>query len=261
MKAQYKVSAHYDLAPQLYPEIQGDTLSSLECRTFQKFISLYTDNIPVIDLGCGTGRVGRYLSQVLKPEILVFMELSKQELNLAKNLGSKADFAFYIRGDVFHLPFKQIHYCTCHGVVHHTPDPHHALAEIVSTLASGGILYLAIYAKSWYWYLYRFFSILRKSRQLGYHWIVNLAFYLFALPRYFLRLKESKTLHKDFNLRASFEDFVMTPYAYFFSDRELRIKFKVSNLEVIDHERLNYGVLHCYVLRKSTNELYEQREN
>ena len=68
---------HYDQAPQLYPDIQGDKLSSLECRTFRKFITLYRGHASVFDIGCGTGRVGRFLARELHPERLISMDISR----------------------------------------------------------------------------------------------------------------------------------------------------------------------------------------
>ena len=245
-----KVSQHYSVSPQKYPEIKGDKLSSLECRTFQRFVSLYSSWMEVVDIGCGTGRVGRHLSKLLKPRIHVAFELSRKELVLAEELGSEAEKYYSVLGSVLKLPFKKIKYCVCFGVAHHTPDPDLAIREIASCMVPGGYLYLAIYSKSWYSLLYKFFAIFREAREKRINWFVNLAFYCFFLPRYFLRILESRSFRCDFNIRASFEDFVMTPYAYFFSDKELRMKFGSLGLRVIDHEVLNYGLLHCYVLEK-----------
>ena len=249
-KPQYKAAKHYDAAPQLFPEIKGDTLSSVQSRTFCRFVELYEGNEPVVDLGCGTGRVGRHLSAVLRPTLLVSMDLSWRGVELAKHLGAAARSAMYVQGDLLNLPFTNIRYCACHGVVHHTPDPDRAISQLASALAPGAVLYLALYAKSWYSSLYRFGGALRRWRQRGVSAPAQCAFALFFLPRYLLRIIETRSLRHDFNIRASFEDCIMTPYAHFFSDRELRARFQQLALEVIAHERMNYGALHCYVLRK-----------
>lgn len=249
-KPQYKAARHYDTAPQLYPDIAGDALSSLECATFATFLALYGGSEPVVDVGCGTGRVGRHLSQVLKPKRLVSMDVSRREIDLARTLGNHAHSSLYMQGDVLHLPLARIQYGVCHGVVHHTPDPDRAMNELASALVPGGVLYLAIYDKSWYSRLYQLGAVLRKLRERGLSPLVELAFAAYFLPRYVLRVLETKSVRRRFNIRGSFEDCLMTPYAHFFSDRELRTRFQALKLEVLAHERLNYGAMHCYVLRK-----------
>jgi len=42
----------------------------------------------------------------------------------------------------------------------------------------------------------------------------------------------------------------MTPFAHFYSCAELAEKFHSLGFEIIDHEKLNLGALHCFVLRK-----------
>jgi len=162
MALQYKASEHYDAAPQIFPEIKGDKLSSLECRTFRKFITLYSTGMHIVDLGCGTGRVSRYLSYILQPSLCIALESSIKELILTRELGSGAAKNFHIRGDVLHLPLKRIKYCVCHGVIHHTPDPDLAIKEIASAIVSGGFIYLTVYSKSRYSFLYAFLRYLEN---------------------------------------------------------------------------------------------------
>jgi len=253
MKDQYKVASHYDNTPQLYPELKSDKNSSLTCATFQQFCSLYTSQTGVIvDIGCGTGRVGRYLERTLRPQLnaICYLDISNKELLLAKSLGSDAVKRLFVRGDVLDLPLSGIRFCSCHGVIHHTPDPGKALEQLAIALSAGSIMYLAVYKYSWVTPLYKMLVIVRYFRKIGLEFLVTLVFILYFIPRFSLRVLETGSFKTCFNIRASFEDFVMTPFAYYFTDDEMRSMFENVGLKVESYEVLNYNTLHCYVLNK-----------
>ena len=252
MKEQFAAADHYDQAPQAYPEIAGDRLSSLDCRTFQRFLSEYRAGNSIVDLGCGTGRVSRHLARALAPNLVVAIDISERELHLARELaaGSAITNIAYVRGDALNPPLREILFCSCHGVLHHTPAPDHALQQLARALAKGGILYLAIYSQSWYTKLHKVFGVLRRARCAGNEWLVEVAYRFYYVPRFLLRVLETGCLRDDFNIRGSFEDFVMTPYAFGFTEKDLAKLFEMCGLQVIDYEILNYGLLHSYVLRK-----------
>lgn len=208
MKQQYKALEHYDKAPQIYPELESDKNSSLTCRTFQKFCSLYTDEMGfVFDIGCGTGRVGRFLECSLKPtpHSLLYFDISHKELELAKGLSNNSANRLFVHADILNLPISTMRFCSCHGVIHHTPAPDRALEQLASALSDGGIMYLAVYKKSWVTPLYKSFGVLHALRKCGLESIVMLAYVAYFIPRFILRILETGEIKKNFNIRASFK--------------------------------------------------------
>jgi len=250
------VKQHYDRFPQQYAHIEGDTNSSLDCKTFTYFLSCWEPTMPIVDVGCGTGRVGRRVATVLDPKELVFMDLSNNSIKQARSIDeaqsqNHTTNSLYIQGDLLHPPLADLQYCVCHGVAHHTPEPIQALQNLFLMLAPGGFLYLTVYGKSWYERTYKGARWLRWCRNQNHEWLVNGFYALYYPLRTIMRYIETRELSLDDNLRARFEDFLMTPYAAFFSEKTLLELFQLNGMEVLMQETLNLGVLHSFVLKKT----------
>lgn len=250
------VRGHYDSFPQEYQEIEGDASSSLQCRSFDYFLAQWQTGMPVVDVGCGTGRVGRYAAECLKPETVTYSDLSFQSLRIARALhGSRDELsevsALFAQVDVEVLPFQNLRFAMCHGVVHHTPNPHKALDSLLAAMAPGGVLYLTVYGNSWYRHVYALTSFLRETRKKGMRWPVELAYGLYYPLRWGMRVRETGRIDATLNMRARFEDFIMTPYAHFFEQSELVEAFDRHGMRVQFFETLNMGVLRAFVLKKA----------
>lgn len=103
----------------------------------------------VVDIGCGTGQLAAFLA-LAGPRRRVFgVDGCRASLGCAEEFRARTETENLqlVRADIFDLPITPGSFQTviCRGVVHHTPDPHRALASVARCVAPGGILVVGFY--------------------------------------------------------------------------------------------------------------------
>jgi SAM-dependent methyltransferase len=111
----------------------------------------------VLEIGCGIGT--DTLEFVKNGARVVAVDLSEESLHLAsdrfevegllwkKTYGMERPVTFYCLDAEAYLPIKSFDLAYSFGVLHHTPNPERALANIFRSLKPGGELRIMLYAR------------------------------------------------------------------------------------------------------------------
>ncbi len=148
-----KVNAFYEARP--FPGYApGETAGSLmdRCRA-SPFMNALDRAIPpdarILDCGCGTGQIPNFLALAGPRRSVIGVDGCRASLTLADDFRRKVSIRNlrYLRGDLFSLPVAEASFdvVISRGVVHHTPDPYRATAEVARRVRPGGVLVLAFY--------------------------------------------------------------------------------------------------------------------
>ncbi|MBF0522994.1 MAG: class I SAM-dependent methyltransferase [Candidatus Omnitrophica bacterium] len=133
-------------------KIWGKTIEQWRSR-FLKHMELSPQDLQnkwVLDLGCGHGLHSKMIAE-LGANVIGF-DISDGFLGVDAKVAADPvlrDKAYYIQGDVFHLPFKDgvFDYIWSDGVLHHTADTKKAFACAQRALKKGGRFHLMVYRK------------------------------------------------------------------------------------------------------------------
>lgn len=101
----------------------------------------------IVEVGCGTGQMSLYLARAER--IVIAADLCRASLELgqaaARRLG--IEHVHFVETDVHHPGLRagafDIVYCS--GVLHHTPDPRAAFAQVARLARPGGLIILGLY--------------------------------------------------------------------------------------------------------------------
>jgi SAM-dependent methyltransferase len=147
------VEAFYTQAPfpGYAPGDDGPVLLD-RCRRVPFLVSLdeaIAPNATVLDAGCGTAQISNFLA-LAGPRRRVFgIDGCRESLLHAEGFRERSgvDNLQLVRGDLFDLPATEETFdvVISRGVVHHTPDPDRATAEVVKRVKPGGYLVLGWY--------------------------------------------------------------------------------------------------------------------
>ena len=115
------------------------------------FLRALDDEIPpganVLEAGCGTGQLSNFLGA--GGRVVIGLDLSRASLQRAEAFRARAeiDTVKFIRGDLFHPPIlpESVDVLISNGVLHHTADPHGALALLSNLVRPGGYLLIGLY--------------------------------------------------------------------------------------------------------------------
>ena len=127
-------------------------------RMDPRFYPVCAPEAPILDLGCG---IGFWLEQFGRRGFtnLTGADLSERSLELARRrcelLGIRASLSIQ-NAQAMTLPDETFAHVVCTGVVHHSPDPRAAIAEMHRVLRPGGRAVVAVYYKNfplrnWRW--------------------------------------------------------------------------------------------------------------
>ena len=110
-----------------------------------------TDQVRILDAGCGTGVSTEYLVHLNPEAEVIGIDLSPGAIAVATERcqRSKADHVTFHNlsiYDVDQLP-GEFDMINCVGVLHHMPDPIRGIRALAGKLKPGGILHIFVYAE------------------------------------------------------------------------------------------------------------------
>lgn len=107
------------------------------------------DRPDILVAGCGTGREAMLLARLAPEARVTAIELSETSLAVARaRCAGQANLRF-LRHDLHAVAElgQRFDHIVCSGVLHHLPDPEAGWAALVSVLAPGGTMQLALYSR------------------------------------------------------------------------------------------------------------------
>jgi 2-polyprenyl-3-methyl-5-hydroxy-6-metoxy-1,4-benzoquinol methylase len=153
----------------------SDTLASLRARAERNaFVRLLDLAIPpdarIVEVGCGTGQMSLYLARADRQ--VIGADLTRQSLLLGADAARRFGVTQvqFIETDLRRpgLALGAFDVVYCSGVLHHTPDPRGAFANVARLARPGGLIVLGLYNV-----FARMPMRLRRvaARLCGYRWI------------------------------------------------------------------------------------------
>src|SRR5262245_57926635 len=145
------VRTFYDSAPfPAYPA--RDNLSTFRARAERsRFAQLLDRAIPgnarIAEVGCGTGQMSLFLA--CADRTVVAADLSRSSLRLAAAAARRFGIsrAHFVESDLHRSALKRGAFDVVYssGVLHHTPDPRAAFAEVAQLARPGGVVIIGVY--------------------------------------------------------------------------------------------------------------------
>jgi ubiquinone/menaquinone biosynthesis C-methylase UbiE len=122
----------------------------------------------ILEAGHGSGRNCIGLAEKFPKSKITGIDLSKDSVMIAR-LGAKKrglKNASFIKGDIFHLPFKNNYFDVCfnQGVIEHFHDYESIIKEMIRVTKKGGKIIVAVPNKH---NLHRFYSAYQKKKKLN----------------------------------------------------------------------------------------------
>lgn len=214
-----------------------------------EFFSRIGSSDRVCDVGCGAGFwLDEFVRRGLHEDQILGIDLAPAHVAQACARGHDARC-----GDVMNLdlPDGAVDFTFCSGVIHHTPDPRRALAELARITRPGGWIYLVVY-NAWhpyFWMVHKATAPLRALHWRGWTRTTRAAYAAWkivvqpisgiALGR---RLDE-QTCH------ALFMDQVLTPYAWLYTRGKVRTEAARAGLEVVKVAHALRGLMIVAILQ------------
>ncbi|MEL4894194.1 class I SAM-dependent methyltransferase [Crocosphaera sp. Alani8] len=119
-----------------------------------------TENIRILDAGCGTGVGTEYLILLNPHAEIVGVDISEKALEIAQKRCEQSGVATNHNHPIsfHHLPLEnadeiqgEFDLINCVGVLHHLPDPIAGIKALSKKLAPGGIFHIFVYAELGRW--------------------------------------------------------------------------------------------------------------
>jgi SAM-dependent methyltransferase len=114
----------------------------VEFRYFRDVLRAHSIDLTgavIMDAGCGSGYGTKLIMDEYAPSRMVAFDLMPEQIGLANRRGLGVDFFVGDMTDI-DLPDESCGAAFIFGVLHHVPDWRRAAAEVVRTLAPGGVL-------------------------------------------------------------------------------------------------------------------------
>lgn len=148
-----RVDAFYERHPFPGYAPADDATALLERCGATPFLAALDSSLPadatVLDAGCGTGQIAAFLALSGTARTVVGVDRCRASLAAAAGFAARARLAnlHLLRASLFALPLAPAAFdvVVSRGVVHHTPDPHGAIASVARRVADGGVLVLGVY--------------------------------------------------------------------------------------------------------------------
>jgi SAM-dependent methyltransferase len=237
----------YDQHPFDWASPDGETkIRSVLSRPLGDLIEALDSNLLVFDVGCGPGRVLKFLTQ--RGLRCIGIDRSRVSVELAKSrYGSPAIVADNLRLPVLDSIADVV---ISDGVIHHTEDPHAAFLENLRILKPGGRMYLGVYKPfGRYPLLYKFpGAMIRRGLQLRWS---RPCVTIFAQAPYFavhfIRSGGKRTWAGSINL---FYDYFVTPKVVFLG-REVVEEWCVRHqARVVRYDENQRQNVHSFLIEK-----------
>jgi SAM-dependent methyltransferase len=237
----------YDEHPFDWASPEGETkIRSVLSSPLVDLIDVLDSNLLIFDVGCGPGRVLKFLTE--RGLRCIGIDRSRVSVELATSrYGSPALVADNLRLPVSDAIADVV---ISDGVIHHTDDPHAAFVENLRILKPGGRMYLGVYKPfGRYPLLYRFpGAVIRRGLQRRWS---RPCVTIFAQAPYFavhfIRSRGKRTWAGAINL---FYDYFVTPKVVFLG-REVVEEWCVRHqARVVRYDENQRQNVHSFLIEK-----------
>jgi len=199
----------------------------------EEFIGMIGPESRVCDIGCGTGFwLDVMTNRGVREDQLLGVDLAPANVRRAQERGHRAQC-----GSVLNLEFPAgtFDFTFCAGVIHHTPDPRAALAELVRVTRPGGYIYLAVYNKwhPYFWLVHKATAPLRALHWKGWKRVSEASYRVWTLAVQPISYAVYGRRLDEKTCRALFMDQVLTPYAHLSSRREVARDVSRAGAEMV----------------------------
>jgi SAM-dependent methyltransferase len=145
------IKVFYEKNPFPNYEDTEDVGSLVEKSVARGFPEMLNRSIPpnatVLEVGCGTGQLGNFLS--IANRRVLSLDLCLNSLRLAERFreGNGLTGVAFAQMNLFHLPLKPDSFdvVICTGVLHHTADPRRGFLGLVPLIKPGGHVLVGLY--------------------------------------------------------------------------------------------------------------------
>lgn len=216
-----------------------------------------TQDIRILDAGCGTGSGTDYLIHLNPQASITAVDLSEKALEVAKERCNRSGVIAKHDKPVQFLQLKleeatqlegEFDFINCVGVLHHLPEPEKGIQAIAKKLKPGGILHIFVYAELGRWeisLMQKAIAILQGDKKGDYRDGVKVGRDIFAnLPEQNRLLQQEKKLWSLENHRdESFADMYVHPQEIDYNVETLFDLIAASGLDFVGFSNPKYWQL------------------
>ena len=216
-----------------------------------------TQNIRILDAGCGTGSSTDYLIHLNPEAEVTAIDLSEKALEVAKERCRRSGVIAKHAKPVEFLQLKleeatqlegEFDFINCVGVLHHLPEPEAGIQALAKKLKPGGILHIFVYAELGRWeisLMQKAIALLQADRRGDYQDGVKVGREIFAnLPENNRILQQEKKLWSLENHRdESFADMYVHPQEIDYNVNTLFDLIEASGLDFVGFSNPQYWQL------------------
>jgi len=229
-----------------------------------------SNNIRILDAGCGTGSGTDYLIHLNPEAEIVAIDLSEKALEVAqercRRSGVKAKSL-----EFHHLNLEQVdqlsgefNLINCVGVLHHLPDPIKGIQALAKKLAHGGLFHIFVYAELGRWaiqLMQEAIGLLQGEKKGDYVDGVRVGRQIFAtLPNDNPLVKyEQKKWFLENQRDECFADMYVHPQEFDYNIKTLKELIDASGLEFVGFSNPQYWNLERLI--GNNKELLERSKN
>ena len=216
-----------------------------------------TQDIRILDAGCGTGSGTDYLIHLNPEAEVTAIDLSEKALEVAQERCQRSGVIDKHAKPVKFLNLKleeatqlegEFDFINCVGVLHHLPEPEKGIQAIAQKLKPGGILHIFVYAELGRWeisLMQRAIALLQGDKRGDYRDGVKVGREIFAnLPEHNRLLQQEKKLWSLENHRdESFADMYVHPQEIDYNVETLFDLIEASGLDFVGFSNPKYWQL------------------